>query len=393
MVRITAIKVNTQFFKALFALTIFVCIVLTINLIFYPVINWAVSNTNIRIFEGTIKSTIISNDYSENSENVDMAVLMGKGLEYVLGFSLTKPQSIFGYQIGTVKNYEQMLYLSKISQNQSDIDENDKIIVPDNSKDSSAPDSEPEITPKQTVSKAKGVTLINETNYNIDLNTIASQKINISGQGVKPTVLIYHTHTCESYTSSQKYKYVPTDNDRTNDLNYSVVRVGEELASILKNQYKINVIQDKTIHDGDSYNRAYTKSLKTVQGYISKYPSISLIIDLHRDAADLGGKKLRVAEDIAGKPAAQVMTVLGSDGRGLPHPNWRQNLSLGVMFAKKLNEFYPGLSRGVDLKLGRFNQYVSTKSILIEVGANGNTMDEALNSTKYIAEVIAEILK
>jgi stage II sporulation protein P len=89
---------------------------------------------------------------------------------------------------------------------------------------------------------------------------------------------------------------------------------------------------------------------------------------------------------------AQVMTVLGSDGRGLPHPNWRQNLSLGVLFSKKLNELYPGLSRGVNLKLGRFNQYVSPNAILIEVGANGNTLDEALNSTQCIGSAIAKIL-
>jgi stage II sporulation protein P len=144
--------------------------------------------------------------------------------------------------------------------------------------------------PKQTVINSKGTTLINETEYIIDPDQIDLKSIKLTAADTKPIVLIYHTHTCESYTSSQKYKYIPTDNDRTSDTSYNVVRVGEELANILKKQYKIDVIHDKTIHDGDSYNRAYTKSLKTVQGYLSKYPSISLIIDLHRDAADIGGK-------------------------------------------------------------------------------------------------------
>ena len=394
MVRITAIKINLLLIRTAFICAVLISIALILNILLLPKFCSTISNINTNFFINAIKSTIIVSNYDlDVKPQVDINRGIKNGIEYIIGFDIKRPQSILGYQLSFISNYDEMTRLEQYITSNPSVEENNNINVTENSKEQEDQNMQAEITPKQSVVKASGVSLINETNYNIELNSIISQNLKFNKSDLNPQVLIYHTHTCESYAPSQKYKYNPTDTDRTVDPNFSVVRVGEELTQILKNQYKISVIHDNTIHDGDSYNRAYTKSLKTVQGYIKKYPSIGLVIDLHRDAANVGDKKMRVATNINGNVTAQVMTVVGSEGSGLPHPNWNENLKLGVKFAKKINELYPGLSRGVDLKTGRFNQYLSPNAILVEVGANGNTLDEALNSTKCIAEAISDTLK
>lgn len=151
-------------------------------------------------------------------------------------------------------------------------------------------------------------------------------------------ILIFHTHSCESYTASEKYPYTQTGNFRTTDLNYTVTGVGTELQKYL-NKYNINVTHDTSYHDYPAYNGSYTRSLQTVENILKTTPS-DIIIDLHRDA--IGARPdyaptVRIGEE----EAAQIMFVIGTNDGGLWHPNWNQNLKFAIKIQEKANEMYP----------------------------------------------------
>lgn len=400
MIKITTIKINVLQLKliVIFLLFIVISICLKSEIVGKSIIN----KVSTDVFKQAIKQTIVIEDNNVVKKPIlENFISTNEILKYIVGFNIKKPETVLAYQIPFIQDAIELNKL-EIPESKFDVDENNNIVVPEKEnenqqKNETEKKQEQEnqdkvVQPIEKVVKGKGIVLKNETNYAIDLNNIISQPLKIK-QDKKPQILIYHTHTEESFTPSKQFKFDHSDTDRTSDLRYTVVRVGDEISNILEKQYNIKVIHDTTIHDGSSYNSAYVKSQKTVEAYIKKYPNLSMIIDLHRDAADFNGKKLRVSTNIDGKSAAQVMTVLGTDGRGLPHKFWRDNLNLGVKFAKKMNDLYPGLSRGIDLKLGRFNQFLSKNAMLIEVGSNGNTVDETLESSKYIARTIAEVLK
>lgn len=203
----------------------------------------------------------------------------------------------------------------------------------------------------------------------------------------KSNIVIFHTHTSESYTPSEAYPYVASGNFRTLDTNANVVGVGNQLTSRLS-QKNINVVHDTTFHDYPEYNGAYTRSLQTVQNILAT-TSADLVIDLHRDAiADSSyGPSVMIGEE----KAAQLMFVMGSSEGGLSHPNWINNLKIAVKIQEKANEMYPGLFKPILLSKYRYNEHLAKGSCIIEVGATGNTMEECLTSMKYLAEVINAI--
>lgn len=204
-------------------------------------------------------------------------------------------------------------------------------------------------------------------------------------------IILFHTHSCESYTSSEKYSYTPTGNFRTTDLNFSVARVGTELDNQLK-QYNYDVIHDTSYHDYPAYNGSYTRSLATVENILKENPA-DIIIDIHRDA--IGSRSdyaptVRIGdEDIA----AQIMFVIGTNEGGLWHPNWNQNLKFAIKVQQKAEEMYPGLFKPIMLTKSRYNQHISKYASIIEVGATGNTLEQCLTSMKYLAKVMDEIMK
>ena len=204
-------------------------------------------------------------------------------------------------------------------------------------------------------------------------------------------ILIFHTHTCESYTPTENYNYEMTGNYRTTDLNYSVARVGEELKEQLSN-YGYNILHDTTYHDYPSYNGSYGRSETTVKNILETNPNVQTIIDLHRDAVG-SNSDYAPSVKIGDESAAQLMLVIGTDGGGLYHPNWRENFKMAVMIQKKANELYPGLFRPIILRDSRYNQHITTGAIIIEVGATGNTMEQCLTSMKYLSKVISEVIK
>ena len=230
-----------------------------------------------------------------------------------------------------------------------------------------------------------GVKIKNETSFEIS-NSILETTQNIN----KENVLIFHTHTCESYTPSEKFQYQQTGNFRTTDLNYTVSRVGDELANFL-NQYGFNVTHDKTYHDYPAYSGSYTRSATTVNNIV-KTNSSDIIIDLHRDA--IGSKSnydpsVKIEDEVA----AQLMFVIGTNGGGLYHPNWQSNLKFAIQLQQKANEMYPGLFKPIIVRNSRYNQHLGSAACIIEVGATGNTLEQCLNSMKYLAKVLAEYWK
>lgn len=203
-------------------------------------------------------------------------------------------------------------------------------------------------------------------------------------------IIIFHTHTCESYTPTEQYNYEMTGNYRTTDLNYSVARVGTELKAQLESR-GYNVTHDTTYHDFPAYSGSYGRSMNTVSN-ILKSNNSQLVIDLHRDAIGDGSSYAPTVK-INDEYAAQIMLVIGTDQGGLEHNNWRENLKFAIKLQAKANELYPGLFRPITLSTSRYNQHLAKGACIIEVGATGNTMEQCLVSMKYLASVIDECMK
>lgn len=229
------------------------------------------------------------------------------------------------------------------------------------------------------------VKIKNETNYELTEDMLKPD-IDIDTKNI----LIFHTHTCESYTASDKYQYEPTGTYRTTDLNYTVAKVGEELTDYLQ-KYGYNVTHDTTYHDYPAYTGSYNRSLSTVENLLKTNKS-DIIIDLHRDAIGSNSDyapTVKIGED----KAAQLMFVIGSNGGGLWHPNWNQNLKFAIKVQNKAQEMYPDLFKPIILRNSRYNQHLGKAANIIEVGATGNTLEQCLTSMKYLSKVFSEVLK
>lgn len=228
------------------------------------------------------------------------------------------------------------------------------------------------------------VKIKNETDYPLT-EDILKPDITIENKNI----LLFHTHSCESYTSSESYPYTPTGTFRTTDLNYTVTRVGTELENQLK-QYQYNVNHDTSYHDYPAYNGSYARSLATVENMLKTTPS-DIVIDVHRDA--IGSRSdyapsVKIGENDV---AAQIMFVIGTNNGGLWHPNWNQNLKFAIKIQEKAEEMYPGLFKPIMLTKSRYNQHTAKYANIIEVGATGNTLEQCLTSMKYLAKVMDEV--
>ena len=211
--------------------------------------------------------------------------------------------------------------------------------------------------------------------------------------GDEPTVLIYHTHAMESYTPQTGEDYTEEVPFRTTDLDYNMVSIGTRLAELLENA-GISVLHDTTLHDAASYNGSYASSRETVEKYLAQYPSIRLVLDIHRDAAEDGsGHQVATTAETAQGDTARLMLVLGSEAGGLYNPNWQENYALAVKLQAVLEQESPGLCRELHLTDQRYNQDLSPGALLIEVGAAGNSHDEALRAMTPLAEAIAALSK
>ncbi len=207
------------------------------------------------------------------------------------------------------------------------------------------------------------------------------------------SVLIIHTHTTESYTPSPKYNYNPTDTDRTTDKSFNMVKVGEEIEKILTSQ-GIKVYHDTTINDYPSYSGSYNKSAMSIENYIKNDPSIKIVLDVHRDAiVGKNGEKVKHSTEIDGKSAAKIMFVVGSNLSGLKHDTWQENMRFASQLQKHTLSLYPTLCRPINFRSQRFNQQLAPGGIIVEVGTNGNTLDEAIYGAQCFAIALADFIK
>ncbi len=241
---------------------------------------------------------------------------------------------------------------------------------------------------------ADGVFLYNRTSQGVDMDALAHANVELTGSGDGPRILIIHTHATEAYTQEGQDVYEESDPYRTTDDGHNVVRVGDEMAAAFA-QAGLNVLHDRTLHDYPNYNGAYTRSRETVERYLAAFPSISIVLDVHRDAlmGEDGTVYKVMADETVAPDCAQVLLVVGTDEAGGTHTQWRKNLSLAIALERQLNEEAPTLARPITLRKSHFNQQLSPGSLLVEVGTHGNTLQESINAARNFAQLSAPVLK
>ena len=232
----------------------------------------------------------------------------------------------------------------------------------------------------------------NSTDYPLSVSDLQQPfAAHLSEDG--PQILILHTHGSEAYTPAGDETIVWSGDHRTTDTRCNVVRVGDEMAEVF-GQAGISVLHDRTLYDYPSYPGSYDRSLVAIPNYLKQYPSIRFILAVHRDAIEDGqGNQYKVVSAIDGEgTAAQLSIVVGSDGSGLTHPNWIENLRLAVAIQENILAKYPTLMRPVLLRNSRYNQHATAGSLLVEVGSAGNSPEEAVLAGRLFAERMAEVL-
>lgn len=209
----------------------------------------------------------------------------------------------------------------------------------------------------------------------------------------EPQVLILHTHATETYQTWPDLIYNPDFTARTQNTALNMCAVGEKMTQVL-NEAGINTLHDTTLHDSPSYTESYDRSYATTQAYLEKYPSIKVVLDVHRDAIeDSDGTRVKPLCTINGEDTAQVMIIAGCDnGSSIRLPNWRLNLRFAAAWEEAMESRTPGLTRPVMCAYRYYNQDLTTGSLLIEIGGHANTVTEAIRAGQYAAEALAVLL-
>ena len=223
--------------------------------------------------------------------------------------------------------------------------------------------------------------------YRPDLGQLLTKPLSWDLRSPEPTVLILHSHATECYTPAAGEEIALSGDYRTLDREQNMVFIGEQVAEILRSG-GIGVIHDTTLHDSPSYETAYSSARIAIQKYLTQYPSIRLVLDLHRDATGSGGAQLVTTATVGGQRSAQLMLVVGTDAGGSQHDNWQENLALALKLQAVLEWENPGLCRDINFRAQRFNQDLTPGSLIVEVGAAGNTRAEAALAAQALAKGI-----
>ena len=254
------------------------------------------------------------------------------------------------------------------------------------SAESAAPWSAPEALPVFLPEQAGNLQMYYGCDLRPDLGALLSQPLSWYLPLPEPTVLILHSHATEGYADTSRSGY------RTTEQTDNMLSIGDRVAEILA-QYGITAIHDRTLHDHPNYNSAYGNSRAAAQSYLQVYPSIQLVLDLHRDALEHNGRQLPTTATVDGQPCAQLMMVMGTNAGGLSHEHWQRNLSLALKLQARLEQQSPGITRPTQLRTQRFNQDLSDGFLLVEVGSAGNSHEEALLAAEQLALAIAALSK
>ncbi|HOA97370.1 stage II sporulation protein P [Acetivibrio saccincola] len=375
---------------------------------FYNSENEIIERVDVETFRSTLNITlpVIETIYNSGSISLSFSGQLRSIIKTIFHFDLGYPITVLNAQspyfhsfyingynayLNQGETYEPYVYIADL-----DIDENERENDFPNIESSITYNSEEDENDNKGDSEKNAVTIgdiaINnyETDFHIDVEKIMETPLKLNSHKKGPKVLIYHTHTTESFITELEQLEQSGIPNRTTDATNNVVRVGEELAQILRKKYNIEVIHNSTVHNYPSDTGAYGRSLNTASNILTSYPSIQIVIDIHRDGMD--GKKLRTVTEIDGKKAAKIMFVVGTNATGLEHPEWRENLKLAITLQSMLDERYPGLTRPIYISKNRYNQHLSKGALIVEIGGDGNLISECLESTKYLAEVINEVL-
>lgn len=207
-----------------------------------------------------------------------------------------------------------------------------------------------------------------------------------------PTVLIVHTHATESYAGAPEEIYSEHGAYRSLDAQYNMLAIGEEVKRILETG-GVRVIHDRTLHDYPSYNSSYGNARESIQRHLAENPEICMVLDIHRDASDgANGSQLVTTGTVGGQKSSQLMMVVGTDTTGNYFPNWQENLSLALKLTALLEQTDPGLTRPVTLREHRFNMDLTPGSLIVEVGAAGDTLDEAILAANALSRAVLALL-
>jgi len=303
----------------------------------------------------------------DNAEYISPESIVARVLSAVTTVNLETPKGLLESQFAYMQEMEieaVSVPFSDMGQDLGELEDLEGQIAPENIKPSETTDD-------------------NQSHKNPDGTQQAGQGDETSTlNGDKPLVGLYTTHNSEKY--SGEVKSVNTNEEEPK----GVVRVAQVLEKTLRDKYKIGAVRSQQVHDYPDWNLSYTKSKETGKSLLAKNPSIQVLIDIHRDA----GIKDKQSVIIKGRSAAKVLIIVGSAQR-LENPNWEKNKEFADKVHAKMNELYPGLSRGVRVQTGRYNQHLHPRAILLEMGNAKNSLAEAEYSAELMAHVISEILK
>ncbi len=323
-----------------------------------------------------------------------------KGVTFLMTFDPADPRTIFFGHIPMVHTVSQS-YLASVSNgrvalvfNPVDADKGMGDAEPAAPSKGEHPICEVDSSQAKALGNSKNKILIrNETDFGINIDEMLGAPLSLDMHSKGPKVLILHTHATESYSPEGASTYSADKSDRSLDTSQNMIAVGEAVKRVF-DEAGIDSIHDKTLHDQPSFNGSYANSLKTVEKYKAKYPSICVVLDLHRDAFIYeNGSKAKFVTEINGKKTAQLMMVVGTNGGGLDHPAWRENMKFALKLQNQIIDRYPSLMRGVNLRKERFNGHTTHGSMIIEVGSSGNTLAEAIRGATLGAGEIARFLK
>ena len=239
---------------------------------------------------------------------------------------------------------------------------------------------------------AADIALNNSTDHTqVDLAALLAAPLTQTRSEQGPQILIMHTHGSEAYTMEGDDVYPETDTARTTDANFNMIRIGEEMKAEFESM-GLSVVHDTTLYDYPTYTGSYGRSLEGIRAMLEQYPSISIVLDVHRDALIAqDGTVYKAVTELDGQQAAQVMLVMGSEDGGLTHPGWQQNLALALRVQQGMLAICPTLPRPINLRSQRFNQHMTAGSMLVEVGTSGNTLQEAILGARAFARAAGEV--
>lgn len=209
-----------------------------------------------------------------------------------------------------------------------------------------------------------------------------------------PVVLLYSTHTSESFLQFDTDWYYTDDNFRSTDPDQNIVAVAAEAAKVIE-AGGFGVVHDTTIHDYPAYSGSYQRSMETIQKNLEAYPTLQITVDVHRDAfgEEDDGTRYKPVAEVDGKKAAQIMILTGCDLSEDPlFPDWRENLHLALRLQQKGESLYPGLFRPLFFAQRNYNMDASHGSILVEVGTEVNAMSEVKYAGRLLGETILAVL-